>query len=93
MLNGSALDNLVRSTLNDQMTDEVPAASVRDSLLAEAARVRTRSSVGPAVPPLVRSLREADAQAQSWSAQRPAFLEHDIAEKWLMMIVPVYAVR
>jgi hypothetical protein len=92
MLNGSSLDNLVRSTLNDQVTDEAPSPSVRDSLLVEAAHVRSRSSVGPAVPPLVNSLRDVDHQAGS-SAQRPAFLEHDVAEKWLMMIVPIYAVR
>lgn len=92
MLNGSPLDNLVRSTLNDQLTAEAPSAAVRDSLLTEAARVKTRSSVGPAVPPLVNSLRDADNQADLSTPRSPS-LEHDIAERWLMTIVPVYAVR
>lgn len=93
MLNGSTLDNLIRSTLNEQVADESPSASVRTALLAEAARVSTRSSVGPAIPPLVRSLREADAPAAPPLTQWPAFFDHRVAEKWLMMVVPVYAVR
>ena len=93
MLNGSSLDNLVRSSLTDPVAAEAPSASVRDSLLAEAARVRTRSSVGPAIPPLVNSLRESGNQANGLTASRPFLSGHDVAEKWLMMIVPVYAVR
>jgi hypothetical protein len=93
MLNGSLLDNLIRSNLNEEVRDETPAASVRDSLLIEAARVQVRSGIGLALPPLVSSLCEVDQRAQERAGQRPTFLEHAVAEKWLTMIIPLYAVR
>ena len=73
---------------------EAPAASVRDSLLAEAAHVRSRSALGPSIPALAHGLHESLADADQPSVNRlSVFLEQAGTEKWLMMILPVYAIR
>ena len=94
MLNGNSLNNIVRTVLQDQVATEAPAASVRDSLLAEAAHVRSRSALGPSIPALAHGLHESQVSADQPSVNRlSVFLEQAGTEKWLMMILPVYAIR
>lgn len=94
MLNGNALNNIIRAVLQDQVATEAPAASVRDSLLAEAAHVRSRSAIGPSIPALAHGLDETRADADQPCVNRlSVFLEQAGTEKWLMMILPVYAIR
>lgn len=86
------MDNLIRSTLQAAIMDQEPSTAVRASVLAEAARVRARSAVGPSIPPLANGLRE---QSSSFSSITPirlaVFNGHDVAEHWLLMIAPVHA--
>ena len=88
------LDNLIRSTLQAETIDQEPSASVRASMLAKAAQVCSRSAVGPSIPALANGLRE---QSNSLSPVTPnrltVFNGHDVAERWLMMIAPVHAIR
>lgn len=93
-MSGVSLDNLIRSTLQSQVMDTEPAASVRDSLLAEAAHVRARSAIGPSIPPAASGLREQSHAVQSALPIRlPIFSGQVVAEQWLMMIAPLYAIR
>ena len=95
MASENSLNNVVRSALRDQVKNEIPAASVRDSLLAEAARTRSRSAIGPSIPALANGLRESEENAEHGSLpnRQSVLSDKNETEKWLMMILPVYAIH
>ena len=86
------MDNLVRSAVQAEVESSMPSASVRATLLAEAAAVGSRSAVGPAIPALVNGVREPVPSALSGNRSLD-FSGQTLAEQWLMMVVPVYAIR
>jgi hypothetical protein len=57
----NGMDQLIKSALHQQVTDQEPAAEVRAGLLARAAieAAQTEQVLGTPIPPVVSGLREA----------------------------------
>jgi hypothetical protein len=86
MISGDGVDKLIRSTLRTEVSSQEPSAAVRDSLLAAAAEdSATRSALGPAIPPLVNGLRDANIQVEAlqrwWETER-LHLHHSDFSLW-----------
>ncbi|HZY41596.1 MAG TPA: hypothetical protein VFF59_06315 [Anaerolineae bacterium] len=58
MTERDVLDNLIRSTVRDEVAGLEPSPAVRDTLMAAAAQRPATLSVGPMIPPLASGLRE-----------------------------------
>ncbi len=94
MLSGNSTDNLIRSTLQVETCSQEPSTSVRDALLAEAARVHSRSAMGPAIPPLASGLRETtESDKLAAPVRLRPFTGQSAAEHWMLMAAPFYALR
>lgn len=87
------IDHMIRSALRLEVRLEEPSAATRESLLAMAAADNTlRSSLGPAVPPLVAELHNENGRAIDWSV--PVTTSIPVARRQLLMLAaPLYAVR
>lgn len=75
MIGTYSVDALIRASLREEMAGVEPSASVRDSLLAVVERENVRrSTLGPAIPSLVRGLQDTDAHSEAlqrwWEARR-----------------------
>jgi hypothetical protein len=96
MADGDPLDNLIRSTMHEEVAGQEPSAAVRANLLAEAARsTSSLSALGPSVPALVPDLHEHNIVGQPISAasQLPFFSGQSISNQWILLVAPLYAVR
>jgi hypothetical protein len=93
---GDSLDNLIRMTLHEQVSQAEPPVSVRDSLLKEAARSKiAATTLGPSIPALVDDLREAaqERRPEGRYVGSQLFSGQIISGHWLMLMAPVYAIR
>ncbi len=75
MIGTYSVDALIRASLREEITGQEPSTSVRDSLLATVTRENVRrSTLGPAIPSLVKGLRDTDARSEAlqhwWEARR-----------------------
>jgi hypothetical protein len=75
MIGTYSMDALIRASLREETAGQEPSASVRDSLLATVERENARrSALGPAIPCLVKGLRDADAHSEAlqrwWETRR-----------------------
>jgi len=73
--NNFSVDALIRAGLREETAGQEPSASVRDSLLATVERENVRrSTLGPAIPCLVKGLQETDARSEAlqrlWETRR-----------------------
>jgi hypothetical protein len=93
MKQGDNVDKLIRSALQAGVQTEEPSATVRDALLAGAARNDAlQSALGPAIPALVGGLQERD----EWAAElnEPAATAIPLTRRHLLLLAaPLYAVR
>ena len=95
MADGDPLDNLIRSTMHEEIVGQEPSADVRTRLLAEAARsTSSLSALGPSVPARVPDLHE---RIVGWpmpaAPQIPFFTGQSISNQWILLVAPMYAVR
>ncbi len=70
-----SVDALIRAGLREETAGQEPSSSVRDALLATVERESARrSTLGPAIPSLVKGLRDTDAQSEAlqhwWETRR-----------------------
>ena len=75
MIGNCSVDTLIRAVLREETAGQEPSGSVRDSLLAAVERENVRrSTLGPAIPSLVKGLRDTDARTEAvqhwWEARR-----------------------
>lgn len=86
MISGDRVDNLIRITLRAEVSVQEPSPAVRDALLEAAAQDNgARSTLGPAIPPLVNGLRDANVQGEAlqrwWDTER-LHLRHNDFSLW-----------
>ncbi len=94
MVGTYSVDAMIRATLREETAGQEPSVSVRESLLAAVERENVRrSSLGPAIPPLVAELQENNEQV-------PDLVQPGIMNmipmghrQMLLLAVPLYAVR
>jgi hypothetical protein len=93
MSEGVSLDNLIRRSMQEAVADLEPSASVREALLAEAARtVGQASALGPTVPALADGLRESPTPDLPRTTMAQAMTVGN--GQWLLLTTaPLYAVR
>jgi hypothetical protein len=93
MKQGDNVDKLIRSALRAGVQTEEPAATVRDVLLAGAARNNMpRSALGPSIPAIATGLQECDTWDADWDA--PAATTIPLTRRHLLLLAaPWYAVR
>ncbi len=75
MMGTYSVDALIRAGLREATAGQEPSPSVRDSLLATVEREKVRrSALGPAIPSLVKGLRDTDARTEAlqhcWEMRR-----------------------
>jgi hypothetical protein len=93
MTDGVSLDNLIRSTLREEVAGQEPSAAVRDALLKEAARRQSlQSAVGPSIPALTDGLHDSARTRPTPSNDRILALSFYNGQ-WLLFTAPLYAVR
>ncbi len=87
------VETLIRSTMRTEVDPQEPSPSVRDSLLAAAARDNvTRSALGPAIPPLAKDLLDSNEKASALEEQVTTVIP--LPRKHLLLLAaPMYAVR
>ncbi len=83
MMSAYSVDALIRAGLREETAGQEPSASVRDSLLETVARENVRrSALGPAIPSLVKGLRETDARSEVlqhwWETRRSHSSDYSI---------------
>ena len=80
------MDNLVRMGLREEVGDQEPSPGTRESLLAAAGNNAARSALGPAIPPLVNGLRDANVQVEAlqrwWETERLHLHHHNDFSLW-----------
>ena len=88
------MDNLIRSTLREEVAGQEPSAEVRDTLLKEAARRQPlQSAVGPSIPALADGLHDAGAGTRPMPTDQPMPTPLFPNGQWLLLTAPLYAVR
>ena len=94
MKQGDNVDKLIRSALQAGVQAEEPAATVRDALLAGAARNDVpRSALGPSIPALAGGLQE---ECNEWVPElyEPVATSIPLTRRHLLLLAaPLYAVR
>jgi hypothetical protein len=75
MMSTYSVDALIRAGLREEVAGQEPSPSVRDSLLiAVKHENKQRSTLGPAIPSLVRGLQDTDARSEAlqhwWETRR-----------------------
>lgn len=75
MIGQYSVDALIRAVLRGEVAGQEPSPSVRDSLLGTVERENVqRSTLGPAIPCLVKGLQDTDARSEAlqhwWEARR-----------------------
>ncbi len=75
MIGTYSVDALIRAGLREEQTGQEPSPAVRDALLATVERENVRrSALGPAIPSLVKGLRDTDAHSEAlqrwWETRR-----------------------
>ncbi len=79
-----SLDALIRGSLREETVGQEPSPAVRDTLLATAERQKERrSTLGPAIPCLVKGLQDTDARSEAlqrwWETKR---IRHNDYSLW-----------
>lgn len=93
MTEGVSLDNLIRSTLREEVAGQEPSADVRDALLKEAARRQLlQSAVGPSIPAVAEGLHD-NAGIQPMPSDQLVPAQLFPKGQWLLLTAPLYAVR
>jgi hypothetical protein len=93
MKQGDNVDKLIRSALQAGVQTEEPSATVRDALLAGAARNDALgSALGPSIPAIAAGLQECDEWAADWNEAVATTIP--LSRRHLLLLAaPLYAVR
>lgn len=91
----TTVDNLIRSALRAEFSQQEPSSTTREALLEQAARDDVRRSVvGPSIPPLAEGLYEDAGKPQLDSELPGAILTDSLGWRQLLLLAaPLHAVR